>query len=86
MISHRVVIMENFQILYLVFWIYHHVLFAVDTYWYLIKWVHRQIGVSQEEFHMHYNLSPWISSEVEKIIRNIAATYNGFIEDYIAEE
>lgn len=64
----------------------YHVLFAVDTYWYLIKWVHRQIGVSQEEFHMHYNLSPWISSEMEKEIRNIAATYNGFIEDYRDKE
>ncbi|PGL66846.1 hypothetical protein [Bacillus sp. AFS055030] len=59
----------------------NHVLFAVDTYWNLIKWVHRQIGVSQEEFHMHYNLSPWISPEVEKEIRDIATTNDGFMED-----
>jgi hypothetical protein len=61
-----------------------HVLFAVDTYWYLIQWVHKKIEVSQDEFHMQYNLSPWISSEMAKEIRSIAATYNGFLEDYRA--
>ncbi|MFP7442665.1 hypothetical protein SFC50_03090 [Bacillus infantis] len=62
----------------------YHVLFAVDTYWYLIKWVHRQIGVSLQDFHMHYNLSPWINSEMEKEIRDIAATYNRLVENYRA--
>lgn len=62
-----------------------HVLFAVDTYWYLIQWVHNKIGVSLNEFHMHYNLSPWISSEMEKQIRNIAATYNSYLENYIVK-
>lgn len=36
-----------------------HALFAADTYWAMVETVHRLLGVPMEQFHRHYDLSPW---------------------------
>ena len=52
-----------------------HVLFAAETYWNMVHEVHRLIGVSEEAFQRHYNLSPWFSEEQKQHVQNLSLEY-----------
>lgn len=56
-----------------------HALFAANTYWNMVKEVHRLIGLDIESYHRHYNLSPWLSDEFRSELERTAEQYRQII-------
>ena len=52
-----------------------HAVYACDCYWNMVTEIHNLIGFSREDFHRHYNLSPWFSKEFEREVRKTAEEY-----------
>jgi hypothetical protein len=52
-----------------------HVVFAADTYWGMISEIHTILGTDMKEFHRHYNLKPWFTTDFEQEVRKASASY-----------
>jgi hypothetical protein len=52
-----------------------HAIYACDCYWNLVAEIHRLVGIAQQDFHRHYNLSPWFDGTFEKELRHKAELY-----------
>lgn len=52
-----------------------HALYAATTYWAMVTEIHTLSAVSAQEFHRHYDPSPWPSSDFSKEAASLATRH-----------
>jgi hypothetical protein len=52
-----------------------HAMYAAATYWSLVEQLHKLIELRSEQFHRHYNLSPWRSPADRVAFESLANEY-----------
>ncbi len=57
-----------------------HVVFAADAYWGMIAEIHNILGTDMNEFHKHYNLTPWFNDKFEQEARYASESYDKVTE------
>lgn len=52
-----------------------HATFAATTYWATVRVLHETLNIGMEEFHRHYNVSPWHSATHREALEALANEY-----------